>query len=190
MLFILRNGASVSFIWMPQWTLVGRRERSGPGPLDRYLGMVCSPPWPGPQDAATGWAVVTSRFREQLRLWALFLHLRCPRRVCHTVEEEAETFYTEIITKQQKRKSLNSMCCRPEPWAWVLAEAPGSCWFVSLLFSPNQLLPGLYPQCSPCPRSGSWPSEAQAAGGQREVWVKPFPLIPCFQICEMGCEPG
>lgn len=86
-LFILRNGMSVSFVWTPQWALVSQRERLGPGPLNRCLGMVCSPPWPGPQGAMAGWAVVTSKFRKQPRLWVLFFHPRCPQWVCRTVEE-------------------------------------------------------------------------------------------------------
>lgn len=39
-LFILRKGTSVSFVWMPQWKLVGWREGLGRGQLDGALGMM------------------------------------------------------------------------------------------------------------------------------------------------------
>lgn len=104
--------------------------------IPRTIGQV---PWVQTQPcpwlkagATTGWALVTSRsWAWASRVWTLFLHLCRLQQVCFPVEEEALTC-AEIITKQQKRKQARILLLLPEPWACVLVEVPGSCWFVLL----------------------------------------------------------
>ncbi|KAF6301873.1 hypothetical protein mRhiFer1_008781 [Rhinolophus ferrumequinum] len=109
-LFLLRNETYVSPIWMPQWRLVGWREGSFPGQLDRCRG--CRPnPVPGlRQGATTGWALVTSRSWDWApRVWTLFLHLCRHQQVCFTVEEEALTLCRDHH-KTAKRKQARILC--------------------------------------------------------------------------------
>lgn len=103
-------------------------------------------PWPK-AGATTGWALVTSRsWVWAPRVWTLFLHLCRLQQVCFPVEEEALTCI-ESITKQQKENKPGFFVLLPEPWACVLVEVPGSCWFVLL---SERIIASLVSRCVRC----------------------------------------